>query len=161
MSLATNTAIDVFDSGGHADLTGTGTITAIADTQWSTINTTTGLVAWTNTVNAQRASITLKGATASAVASVGKYVDLYLRPINVINTTDDDNIPSDDFKQKHAGSFPMKNGQTAQQATIDIVLPNWTSSSEYEFYLNNESGQTLSADFELWIAPKGTGPVAV
>ena len=156
MTLATNTSKDVFSSNGHDELHGSGTIGLIAIDGWSEI-AATGMRAWTNDEDAQRASVTFQGALASA-SDVGKYIDLYLRPINVINSTDDDQPPNDEFKHIHVGSFPMDQ-DTAQQSTIDIILPNFKTSSEYEPFINNKSGQELSAGWECWIAPKGTGPV--
>lgn len=152
MAIGTDSRINFFGTQDELSI-GTGTA-LIASGNWS--NGTTDIPAWTNDDDADEASITFKGTLASA-ASAGKYIDVYVRKINVINTTDDDLAPDDDFKQIYLGSFAMDVG-TAQLLTIDIPLPNYKTSSEYEFYINNGSGQQLNADWELWITPKTDGP---
>ena len=158
MTLATNTAIDIFSSDGHDPLHGTGTIGLIASTGWSAI-ATTGIRQWVNTEDAKEGLVTLIGALASN-GTAGTYIDLYARPMDVLGAGENDNEPSDNYKKDYVGSFLMEVGTTAQQITIDIPLKNWKTSSKYDFYINNKTGLQLDAGWVLWIAPKGTGPVA-
>ena len=104
------------------------------------------------------AAVTFSGTLGSSSAA-GKSIDLYARKMNVANTSDDDLEPNGDFKQTYLGSFALDVG-TIQLLTIDIPLPNYKTSSEYDFYIQNGSGQSLNASWELWITPKGVGPKA-
>ena len=157
MTLPVNTAIDVFSSLGHDQLHGTGAIAAIESLGWSAISTA-GIQQWVNDENAKEGSVTIIG-TLSGPGVAGSYIDLYARPMDVLGGAENDNEPSDKYKKPLVGSFLMEVDATAQQITIDIPLKNWKDSSKYDFYINNKTGLQLNAAWELWIAPKGTGPV--
>ena len=151
MAIGTDAAINFF--GTQTELTSSPA--TVNGAEWS--NGITDIPAWTNSDDAPAAAVTLEGTSGAAIAA-GKYIDLYVRKINTIDTTDDDNAINDEFKHQYLGSFPMDE-DTAQRYTLDIVLPNYKPSSEFEFLINNLSGQTLTV-WKLSITPKTIGPHA-
>lgn len=132
------------------------TTSAVVSTEWS--DGTNDLDLWTNSDDAPQAAVTFEGTLGSAAAA-GLYIDLYVRKMNTIDTTDDDSLINDEFKHQYLGSFPMDE-DTAQRYTLQIAVPNYKTSSEFEFYINNKSGQSLSSGWELQITPVTVGPHA-
>ena len=43
---------------------------------------------------------------------------------------------------------------------MDIGLPNSVTSQQYEFYVENSSGQSLPAGWDIYVTPKAIGPHA-
>ena len=147
MAIGTDTIIEFF--GTQDELTSTPA--TVASTAFSTL---TDVPAWTNDDDAPQAMITLEGTSGAAVVA-GKTIDLYVRKINVIDSTDDDIDIDANFKHEYLGSFPMAVG-TAQRYTLVTYLPNFKTSSEFEFRIYNDSGQTLTS-WKLSITPKTVG----
>ena len=147
MAIGTDTIIEYF--GTQDELTSTpATVNA------GLFSSLTDVPAWTNTDDAPQAMITLQGTSGAAIVA-GKTIDLYVRKINVIDTTSDDIDIDANFKHEFLASFPMAVG-TAQRYTLETYLPNFKTSSEFEFRIYNGSGQT----FTLWkmsITPKAFG----
>lgn len=77
-----------------------------------------------------------------------------------IQSTNDQNEPEADFLHKFLGSFPVENVTSAQYVAIDVRLPNTKTSQEYDFYIENQTGQTISAGWDLYVTPKTIGPHA-
>ena len=150
MAIGENSAIEFF---GTADPLTETTPAAVASAAWSTL---TNMPAWTNDDDAREAAVTLEG-TLGATAAAGKTIDLYVRKINTIDTTDDDSAINDEFQHQYLGSFPMDE-DTAQRYTLRVALPNYKSSSEFEFIIYNGSGQSLSSGWKAQITPIVIGP---
>ena len=116
------------------------------------------IVTWTNDDDATMASIVLEATFASA-PNANSRVALYARPLNIQSTNDGD-TPDGNFEHVLLGSFPLNNVTSAQYIMIEVVLPNGKSSQEYEFYIDNNGGQTMSAGWDLYVTPKTIGPHA-
>lgn len=151
MTISTDSAVEFF---GTQDTLGTSSA-AVADAAFSIAS---DLSTWTNDDDALRASVTalIDYAVAPDVNSV---VNLYLRLLNTRGTNDSE-IPDANFTHTYVGSLPVNDVTTNQYVTIDISLPNSKSSQEYEFYIENQTGQTIQAGWDLYVTPKAIGPHA-
>lgn len=149
MAIGTDDAIDKF--GSQSTITGSGG--TVADGAIGAAATT-----WTNTDDAPIASIILDCSYTTA-PDANSTVTLYLRLINIESTNDQD-VPDANFPHVRAGVFPLNDVTTQQWCPIDIVLPNTKTSQEYNFYIENNGGQTMDSDWDLHITPKTRGPHA-
>ncbi len=151
MAIGTNDFIDKY---GTQDTLGTSS-SAVADTGFSVA---ADLSTWTNDDDAPFASVVLL-ANFSVAPDADSIVELYLRPLNIQGTNDSD-VPDANMRHVSVGSFPLNDVTTAQYITIDIVLPNTVTSQQYEFYVRNQSGQSLPAGWDIYVTPKTIGPSA-
>lgn len=152
MAISTDALIEFF---GTQDTLGT-TTSAVADAAFS--DGTNDLTAWTNDDDAPQASIILS-VTYSVAPDANSSVNLYLRPLNIQSTNDQD-VPDANFLHTYAGSFPVNDVTTAQYCLIEIDLPNTKTSQEYEFYVENQTGQSMPAGWDIYVTPKTVGPHA-
>lgn len=153
MAIGTDAAIEFF---GTQDTLGN-TTSAVTDDSFS--DGTNDLIAWTNDDDAFYASAILTFTTATT-GDAGSVVNLYARLVD-IQSTNDAEAPDANFPHTYLGSFPHNNPSTAAQyAAIDIRLPNVDTSQVYHFYIENKTGQTISAGWDLYITPKAVGPHA-
>ena len=151
MTISTDAAIHVF---GTQDTLGTSSA-AVADAAFSIA---ADLSTWTNDDDAPQASVILL-ADFSVAPDANSSINLYLRPLNIQSTNDGD-VPDANFQHIYVGSFPLNDVTTAQYILIDISLPNTKTSQEYEFYVENQSGQSLPAGWDMYVTPKTTAPHA-
>lgn len=149
MTISTNAAIEFF--GTQDTITGSGA--TVADGAFGAAGTT-----WTNDDDARYASIILSASYTTA-PDANSSVNLYLRLLNIQSTNDQD-VPDANFQHVYVGSFPLNDVTTQQYIPIDIILPNQKSSQEYNFYIENNGGQTMDSDWNLYITPKAIGPHA-
>jgi hypothetical protein len=149
MAISTGTAIEFF--GTQDTITGSGA--TVVDGAFGAAATT-----WTNDDDAPMASVTLS-ASYTVAPTAYRVVNLYLRPLNVVSTNDGD-VPDANFGHVYVGSFPLNDVTTQQYISIDIRLPNAQTSQQYEFYIQNNGGQTMDSDWDLYITPKAIGPHA-
>ena len=151
MAIGTSSLVEFF---GTQDTLGTSSAT-VADAAFSIAG---DLSTWTNDDDAPRASVTalIDYAVAPDANSV---VNLYLRPLNT-QSTNDQEIPDANFTHTYVGSFPVNDVTTNQYITIDISLPNAYTSQQYEFYIENKTGQTIQAGWDIYVTPKTYGPHA-
>lgn len=121
---------------------------------------------WTNSDDAPLAGFVLVLQDLSGAATAGDTIDLYCKPLNIVNTTGDHQGPNTNCTSIYLGSFLIDAVDPA--ATDDnyvlgpVGLPNIRSSQEYEFYIfNNLTTVSIdAADWELWITPITYGPHA-
>lgn len=151
MVITTDAAIHVF---GTQDTLGTSSA-AVANDAFSIAG---DLSTWTNDDDAPQASVTVL-ANFSVAPTASTALNLYLRPLNVVSTNDGD-VPDANFQHIYVGSFPLNDVTTAQYITIDIFLPNTKTSQEYEFYVENKSGQSLPAAWDMYVTPRTIAPHA-
>ena len=149
MAIATGAAIEFF---GTQDTLGTSSA-AVADAAFSIAG---DLSTWTNDDDAVRASVTLL-ANFSVAPTANTSVNLYLRLLDV-QSTNDGTVPDANFQHTYVGSFPLNDSTVAQYITIDISLPNGYTSQQYEFYIENQSGEILPAGWDIFVTPKAIGP---
>ena len=151
MTISTDAAIHVF---GTQNTLGTSS-SAVADDAFSVAG---DLSTWTNDDDAPQASVILL-ANFSVAPTANTSINLYLRPLNMQSTNDGD-VPDANFQHMYVGSFPLNDVTTAQYILIDISLPNTKTSQEYEFYVENKSGQSLPAAWDIYVTPKTIAPHA-
>jgi len=151
MAIGTGSLVEFF---GTQDTLGTSSA-AVANDAFSIAG---DLSTWTNDDDAPRASVTIL-ANFSVAPTASSVLNLYLRPLDLQSTNDQD-VPDANFTHIYAGSFPLNDVTTAQYIAIDISLPNAYTSQQYEFYVENKSGQSLPAGWDIYVTPKTYGPHA-
>ena len=151
MAISTGAAIEFF---GTQDTLGTSSA-AVANAGFSIAG---DLSTWTNDDDAVSASVTLL-ANFSVAPTANTSINLYLRLLDV-QSTNDGTVPDANFQHTYVGSFPLNDSTVAQYITIDIGLPNSVTSQQYEFYIENKSGQSLPAGWDIYVTPKAIGPHA-
>ena len=151
MTISTDDAIHKF---GTQDTLGTSSA-AVANDAFSIAG---DLSTWTNDDDAPMASVTLL-ANFSVAPTANSSINLYLRLLNIQSTNDAD-VPDGNFQHEYVGSFPLNDVTTAQYIAIDISLSNAYASQQYEFYVENLSGQSLPAAWDIYVTPKTIGGAA-
>lgn len=151
MAISTDALIEFF---GTQDAVTSGS-SAVTDGSFSVSG---DITTWTNDDDAPMAAVVLE-ATYSVAPGANSSVSLYARPMNIQSTNDQD-APDANFQHVYLGSFPLNDVTSAQYITLDVTLPNAKTSQEYEFYIENNGGQTLSAGWDLYVTPKTYGPHA-
>lgn len=149
MAIGTDAAIEFF---GTQDTLGT-TSAAVANDAFSIAG---DLSTWTNNDDAIQAHVVLL-ANFSVAPDANSVINLYLRPL-AIQSTNDATVPDANFQSVHVGSFPLNDSTVAQYIPIVISLPNQKTSQGYEFYVENKSGQSLPAAWDIFVTPKAIGP---
>ena len=149
MAIGTDSAVEFF--GTQDKITGSGG--TVVDGAFGAAATT-----WTNDDDAPMASIVLE-VTYSSAPDANSSVNLYARPLD-IQSTNDGGVPDANFGHVYLGSFPLNDVTSAQYIAIDIRLPNTKTSQEYNFYIENNGGQTISPTWDLYVTPKTIGPHA-
>jgi hypothetical protein len=155
MAIGTDAAIEFF---GTPDTLGGTATAAVANDAFSTINATTGLNTWTNDDDAVMAKMVLE-ANFSVAPDANSVVNLFARPLNV-QSTNDPIVPDATNQHVYMGSFPLKDGTSAQfiPLLISLLPTNFQTSQIYEFYLENKSGQSMPAGWDLHALPTALGP---
>ena len=151
MSISTDAAIEFFGT----QTTVTGTTATVADGAYSI---TGDIVQFTNTDDAPQAAVVAM-LDWSVAPDANSSVNLYVRLMNIDSTNDQD-VPDANFQHVYVGSFPINDVTTNQYIAIDISLPNTASQQVYEFYIENQTGQTIQANWTLKVTPKTLGPHA-
>ena len=115
---------------------------------------------WTNDDDAPLASVLLEFET-DTTGTAGTTVDLYCQLMNVSGTNDEEAPDVTNFLHRYMGSFPHNNPSVAvQYSTIIVALPNTYTSQVYNFYIVNNTGQTIANTWDLTITPITYGPHA-
>ena len=151
MAIGTSSAVEFF---GTQDTLGTSSA-AVADGSFSIAG---DLSTWTNDDDAVMAAVILL-ANFSVAPDASSSINLYLRPL-AIQSTNDQEVPDANFQHTYVGSFAVNDVTTAQYVTIEISLPNTKTSQGYEFYVENQTGQSLPAGWDIYVTPKAVGPAA-
>jgi len=151
MAIGTDSAIEFF---GTQDTLGTSS-SAVADAAFSIAG---DLSTWVNDDDAVTANVILL-VNYSVAPDASSSINLYLRPLDV-QSTNDQEIPDANFQHSYVGSFPVNDVTTAQYISINISLPNNKTSQNYEFYIENVTGQTIPASWDIFVTPKAIGPHA-
>lgn len=151
MAISTDSVIHFF---GTQDTLGT-TSAAVSNDAFSIAG---DLSTWVNDDDAPQASVILL-ANFSVAPDASSSINLYLRLLDFQSTNDGD-VPDANFQHVFVGSFPLNDVTTAQYIPIEISLPNVETSQNYEFYVENKSGQSLPAGWDIFVTPKTLGPHA-
>ena len=154
MAIGADSAIEFY---GTQDTLGN-TTSAVTDASFS--DGTNDLNAWTNDDDAPLAAFVLEFTTATT-GTANTTVDLYARLLNIDDGTGDAEVPDANFGHIYLGSFPHNNPSTSLQiASFKTGLPNTKTSQTYNFYIQNNTAQTISAGWELHVTPITYGPHA-
>ena len=156
MAIGTDAAIDFF---GTQDEVTTSPATVVNGA--FSIATDTSI--WTNDDDAPFAMfrLLLTAAGLGGVPTAGATVDLLARLMNIDGSTGDQFAPNADFEHTYLGSFPIENQDIDQQIMIGpIRLPNYKTSSEFEYYIKNSMGQATGTTWTLHVIPMTLGPHA-
>jgi hypothetical protein len=155
MPIETNAAVWFFGTETAVD---DGSTQAISNAAFSV-----DVATWTNADDAPQASFVLTFQFPSGTITTGG-IQLYARLLNTNGTTDAP-VPSANYLSQYLGSFDT--GVTQMAATTNyalqtgpVDLPLMKTSQEYEFYLQNSCGVTMSAGWTLKITPMALGPHA-
>lgn len=149
MAIGTDDAIDKFGTQDSLDSTSG----SVADGAFSVAG---DLIDFTNDDDAREASIVLE-CTFPVAPDASSTVALFARPANLVSTSGQLD-PSADFQHVFMGSFPVKPVTTAQFISIPLDFNNNKTSQIYRYFTQNNTGQTMSAGWDLHPTPKAVGP---
>ena len=153
MAIGTGNAIEFFGIQDNLDSTSA----SVANNDFSIV--TDVVTPWTNDDDAPTASVTMFADWNTTAPTANSSVNLYARLLNTVSANDAD-VPDANFQHTYLGSFPVNDVLTNQYITITVSLPNYKTSSEYEFYIENKTGQTIVAGWVLYVTPKTIGASA-
>lgn len=153
MTLATNSEIDYFGSGGNTLVTAGGGTSSVANNAFSVSG---DIQTWTNSEDARQAMMLLTCAFATA-PTAGSGINVFARLLNIDSTNDAD-TPTTNFRHYLIGTFPVKDTTSTQRIPITVFLPNFKTGQEYEFYFQcANTTNTMSAGWTVYIATKAAG----
>lgn len=151
MTIGSNNAVEFF-----------GTATALGNSSSAVATTAFSVAAdvnqWANSLDALYASIVLS-CTFSVAPTEGATIDLLARLIDVVGTGDMQ-VPASTWPKEYMGTFLLAPNTSIQYIPIEIALPNVKTAQIYEFYVRNNSTQSLPAGWDLQITAKAVGPKA-
>ncbi len=152
MAISTNDLIDKFGTEDAVTTTGGAT----------TDGSYTSAGQWTNDDDAPFMAAVLTAQWATATSIAGKLINLYGRPHN-IRGTNDASAPSTTNDIIYLGSFKAPASTNATDFYMPLIagrafLPNMYTSQVWEFYIENKTGQTISANWSLHVTPISHGP---
>ena len=142
-----------------------GTQDAVTTTGGSTADAAfTSAGQWTNDDDAPEAAALLVAQWATATSIAGKAINLYARVHNILSTTEAA-APSATHRVVYLGTFIAPASTAATDFYMPLVkgrmaLPNYYTSTIIEFYIENQTGQTISANWSLYVTPITQGPSA-
>lgn len=143
-------AIEVVTAG--TDTTVLSTTSTVTDASYST-DTPDSTFGVTQQARAQYANIVLE-VTGSTAFDAGGAIHLYTRLLN-IDSTDDEPIPDTGFPRGSVCTFLMDAISTIQRVQCSMVeLPVLDTGEEMEFYVRNNAGATMSANWTLTVKPR-------
>lgn len=156
MAIGTDSLIDFF---GTQDSVDDGTTSTIADNAFSVV---ADITTWTNDDDAPACVMMLQCQFGTAPDD-GSVINIYAQKLN-IESTNDSPVPDAVNLDQYIGSFVVDGTLAATNdmflVTNWLTLPNHKTSQEYNFYIENKTGQTISASWEWFITPSTKGPHA-
>ncbi|MEE8208767.1 MAG: hypothetical protein V3T88_07450 [Nitrosomonadaceae bacterium] len=156
MAIVTDDTIDKF---GTQDAVDDGSTAALTDTS---VSVTADITSWVNDDDAPRAKLVLTWQYASGTIDAGGHVNLFYSKNNILSTSDE-NVPAAGNLKHFVGTFVVdENLSTAtdELIAITIELKNWVTSSSYDFAIENRTGVTMAANWDIDITPLTVGPHA-
>jgi len=153
MAIGTNAPIDFF--GTQDTVTAGGGTSSVANSAFSAAGDVVS-GGWTNDDDAITAAAVLTCAY-SVAPTAGTSIALYARLMNIDGTADAI-TPDSTLRRVPVGVFPVKSQTASQSIPTEINLPNHYTSQVYDIYIENSTGQTISAGWTLKITPKAIGP---
>jgi hypothetical protein len=154
MTIATGDAIWKFDTQDKISDASTSSVADGAKSVAADVDST-----WTNSTDVVVASSVLE-ATFSVAPTIRSSVSLFARLLN-IQSTNDASVPDANFDGIYLGAFVVDNVTSVQYIPLlDHPLPSVTTAQAIEFYIQNDTGRTLGAGWDLWVTPKTYGGAA-
>ncbi|PCJ26700.1 MAG: hypothetical protein COA94_04705 [Rickettsiales bacterium] len=149
MAIGTDATIIVLGTTDVADDTST---SAIVD---GVMSVAADITAWTNDDDAPFANFILNWQ--SAATTLTGNIFLHVRPIN-IDGANDSPIPTTADPIGRAGVFEIDGAKAINTdhpylASIDLRPFTMKTSQEFEFYLFNNTGETIAANWDLDVVP--------
>ena len=156
MAISTDDLILKF---GTLDAVDDGSTSAITD---GAVSAQADITAWTNDDDVENAALILRWQYTTG--TIDGDIFIIARPIN-IDGTDDAPQPDSTYKGIRLGRFEIDPSQatstdTVYMSFISLLPVTMKSSQEIEFYLWNETGVTIAANWDLDIVPITSGPKA-
>ena len=142
MAISTGAAVEEFGT-QTAVITTAGTVSGTAITPSSDSTT------FTNTDNAVSAAFVFVGSYTVA-PDLNSSVDLYAQLLDV-QSTNDTVEPTATYLNQYISSFPLIDATGSQTLSIIAGLPNVKAAQQYNFFIVNNAGQTLSAGANVYI----------
>lgn len=102
------------------------------------------------------AEFVLVCAFASSSSIEGKQVNLYARPLDV-QSTNDTEVPEAGRPTHRVGSFTVNGVTSTQYIVLDSLYASDLPRSA-AYYLHNETGQTISSGWALYVTPRNIIP---
>ena len=156
MTIGSNDFITKF---GTQDEVTDGSNSTVTAGSYSVVGDLDATPAWTNDDDAISANFVLKAAFATA-PSAGESIALYARPMN-IQSANDAATPDTNHQDIYLGKFIVDAVTSTEYYPLSLVeLPQFVTSQQLEFYIKNNTAQTLSANWQLWVTPTAEGPHA-
>jgi len=153
MAIGTDAAIHFF---GTQDVLGTAPATVVD----AAVSLVGDLSEWTNDDDAPFANVILEFET-DTTGTAGTTVDLYMQQMNIVSANDEEAPDVTNFLHTFVGSYYHNNpAVTVQYGVVTVALPNTKTSSVYNFYIVNNTGQTIADTWDLTVAPFAIGPHA-
>lgn len=113
---------------------------------------------WINSLNAREMAMVAFFDWNTTAPDANSSVNLYARPMNIDSTNDGD-IPDANFQHNFIGSFPVNDVLTNQYIELaSLGVPTGKNSAEFQFYIENKTGETLVAGWTLKLTPKAMTP---
>ena len=153
MAISENAVIEFYGTQDTVDSSSA----AVSDGAMSVASSVT---TWTNDDDALEAGFVLRAQYASGTVDSNAFVSLYARLMN-IDGTNDANEPATDHLDVWLGNFVFDDGlatATNTYMSLRARLPNLKSGQEYDFYILNLTGVTLSDGWTLKVTPITYGP---
>ena len=138
-----------------------GTLTDLANTSGAVLinsfSAQTDLLSWENTEDLPTAGIVGLFTFSTAPSASSPMLLLYARPLN-IDGGDSADIPSANVQREFLGIFSLAPRTGLQKIPLVASLLALKSAQTFEFYVENQSGETLDAGWSLQITPTTVGP---
>lgn len=155
MAIGTNATIDMY--GTQDTVTAGGGTAAVSSAAYSA---SSDAVAWTNDDDAPYASFVLTMQYPSGTITTGG-IKLMCRLLNGDGTTDEPALTAN-WTGHYLGNFTTGTGMVATTnyalQSGPVELPRMKTSQEYEFYVLNSCGVTMTAGWTLKVTPMTFGP---
>lgn len=153
MAIGSGAFIEFF---GDQDSVDSSTTSAVSDGAFSSSG---DLLTWTNDDDAPFAALVLDGATFDTAPDASSNIEVFAQLLNV-SGSNDALPPSSTLLETFIGTFSLEVSTAPQYPSIVVKLPNTKTSQEYDFYIRNQGGQTLSSGWGLLSTPTAIGPHA-
>lgn len=157
MAIGADSTIEFWGTEDEVTTTGSPGPASIANDGFSTA---ADIVTWTNDDDAPWVYFLLKVAYGTG-PTIGSSIVLHAQQKNLQSSSPsiDNPVPDSNFGGGAIGSFPVDNVTAAQYCPVQLIrLPNYKTSAEWDFFLENKTGQAVSADWQLWAKPATWGP---